>query len=428
VNFSAVLLRLAALVFLALSLVYNEFTIGLLHAGTQLEASTTRSIRLVQLTYLLLGLILLAAAMLIGRLKPLHRVNSSNLAASVLLLLIVFLLPITIIELALRPFAFGHRKTTIFVQDQELGWKLRPGHEGLWGDVKVSINKKGLRGPEIPYERTSRSYRILYLGDSVTFGYQLAPYEKTFPSRTGDLIQEGLEVEVETINSGVGGYSPWQQFLYLQSEGIRYDPDLVVISFVLNDVTEKFRLAQFGGNTVGFQLAQSATSVFDRFAGTSAIGFAIRKWSARNRFGDDVGVGAANLEALNDWSLIREADSAKVQNAWEVTLSNLSKIVALCEDHQIPVVLVAFPNRYQFLDPDSYGIPQEMVMDFGIRQGIETVNLLSALRATALQRNESPFDYFLDKNHLSERGSAVVAELLGPILIRQLVTMRPGLV
>ncbi len=420
-NVSAVLVRLAGIVFLVLPLVYNELTIGLLQAGTKLEPSTITSIRRVQLTYLLVGLILIAGAMLIRRFHALDRAGRSNLAASVLLFLIVLLLPATIIELALRPFSMDHRKTTIFVHDRDLGWKLRPGHEGIWGDVEVSINNKGLRGPEIPYERTAGQPRILFLGDSVTFGYRLAPYEKTFPSRVGGLIQAELGVGVEIINSGVGGYSPWQEFLYLETEGVRYDPDVVVISFVLNDVTEKFRLARYGGDSLGFQLAHSATSIFDRLASKSAIGFAIRGWSARNRYGDDVQAGAVKQEALNDWSLIQQPDSQKVQNAWDVTLTSLSKILRLCDAYEIPVVLVAFPSSYQFLDPDTSGIPQEIIIDFGIRHGVETVNLLSLLRITASQRGESPFDYFLDDNHLSEHGSAVVAELLAPILMRQLV-------
>ena len=398
---------MASLVFLLLPLVYNEFTIGLLHAGAALDPSTTTSIRRVQLGYLLIGLILLSAATLSRRLKVLDRVGRQNLTASVLLLLVVLLLPATIIEMALRPFTVENARTTIFIRDPELGWKLRPGHEGVWGGEKVSINKKGLRGPEVPYERTSGSFRLLFLGDSVTFGYGLAPYDRTFPSQIGDLIQEELVVEVEIVNSGVGGYSPWQEFLYLETEGVRYDPDVIVISFVLNDVTEKFRLARYGGDSTGYQLAHSATSVFDRFASKSAIGFAIRDWSARNRFGDDVQAGAVNREALNDWSLIQDANTPRVQHAWNLTLKNLSKIADFCASRGIPLVLVAFPNSYQFLRPEAYGIPQQIIMDFGSQHGVETVDLLSLARQRRPpHRGESPFDYFLDENHLSERGSS----------------------
>lgn len=66
---------------------------------------------------------------------------------------------------------------------------------------------------------------------------------------------------VETINASVSGYSPWQQAIYLQNEGLRYAPDVVVVAFVLNDATEKFELLRFGGAWEGWQLSRSFSSV-----------------------------------------------------------------------------------------------------------------------------------------------------------------------
>ena len=90
-------------------------------------------------------------------------------------------LPISILELSLRPFFELKTKTTIFVRDDVLGWRLRPNSNDIWGGVRVKINGKGLRGPELAYSKPPDVLRILYLGDSVTFGYTLNSYTETFP-------------------------------------------------------------------------------------------------------------------------------------------------------------------------------------------------------------------------------------------------------
>ena len=85
----------------------------------------------------------------------------------------------------------------------------------------------------------------------MTFGYRLKSYKQTFPYLIENLLEDKSVYEVETINSGVGSYSPWQEYTFFSTEGIKYEPDLVVVSFVLNDVTEKLGLKMFGGEGEG---------------------------------------------------------------------------------------------------------------------------------------------------------------------------------
>lgn len=66
---------------------------------------------------------------------------------------------------------------------------------------------------------------------------------------------------MEAINAGVGGYSAWQEYEYLRSRGVTLDPDMVVVGFVLNDVTENMDLVQFAGRWEGAQLLQSYYSL-----------------------------------------------------------------------------------------------------------------------------------------------------------------------
>jgi lysophospholipase L1-like esterase len=140
------------------------------------------------------------------------------------------------IDVVARPLVPLPRKSTLFVRDPELGWRLRPSAEDEWDGVPVTVNAKGLRGPEVDYARRQGAARILHLGDSVTVGYGLASHAASYPYLTAERLQRMGGPPIETVNGAVNGYSTWQEVGWLEREGIRYHPDLVVLGFVLNDV------------------------------------------------------------------------------------------------------------------------------------------------------------------------------------------------
>lgn len=119
--------------------------------------------------------------------------------------------------------------------DRTKGWVSKPNAEieVLNGDslLTYSINKSGLRGEQIyPYKRTPGKFRVLMIGDSFTFGEGVNNKE-TF----SHYLQEMLP-EAEVINLGVHGYGHDQILIHLQEEGVKYQPDLVVLGFVDADM------------------------------------------------------------------------------------------------------------------------------------------------------------------------------------------------
>ena len=247
------LLIISALIFILSSAVYSEFLLGLVGGQERLSKVTVKKIGVTQLYFLLPGLMLLLLSECVRKISWLKAVARKKLVAKILLALFFLIQPLYMLECALDPFTPKH-KGSIFVQDKELGWKLRPNAENRWGGKWIKINSKGLRGPELDYDKSANITRILYLGDSVTFGWGVESHKDTFPYQVEAVLENDHRCEIETINAGVGGYSPWQEYLYLSREGIKYHPDLVVMAFVLNDVTEKFGLTRFGGTGIGFQL------------------------------------------------------------------------------------------------------------------------------------------------------------------------------
>ena len=169
---------------------------------------------------------------------------NKSVAANLSLALISFVVAILMAEVMLKlfvgfpPTGPGHQE--LFVEyDSLLGWRKIPNSEGwrIARDFKVfeRINAKGLRGPDRPYEKPHNKYRVLLLGDSFTEGTTQNLEDLVSQLLERDLNKEGTDC-YEVINGGTGGYSTDQELLFFESEGVRYQPDLTVLLFVLNDV------------------------------------------------------------------------------------------------------------------------------------------------------------------------------------------------
>ena len=127
----------------------------------------------------------------------------------------------------------------IWAPHAEFGWKPIPGAERLYtgeGYGQVKINSHGYRDRPRTVVKQAATTRIGIFGDSQTEAIQVH-LDETYHY----LLQEMLDTQsrpVEVLNFGVTGYSPAQILLTLQQEIDRWDLDIIVVSFFLdNDVS-----------------------------------------------------------------------------------------------------------------------------------------------------------------------------------------------
>jgi len=115
----------------------------------------------------------------------------------------------------------------------DLKYELTPGASGrVWG-TDLKINSQGFRGPE-PSSNPS-THRVIVLGDSIAFGNNL-PLEDTFSFLLQQrLVSQGRDLEI--LNFGIGGYDTLQEVSLLEIRGLKYHPDLVVVTYCLNDIS-----------------------------------------------------------------------------------------------------------------------------------------------------------------------------------------------
>jgi lysophospholipase L1-like esterase len=423
------LLTLCGVLFILGAAVHNPGCISLAVDGARsafhrpgIATPPAARIHAMQWLFLAVGVALVLVAWTIGRVHALDSWFRRPQIEKLVLVMLVVAVPILWGELALRAFVPPRESTTkLFVRDDDLGWKLNPGATDTWGDVVVHINERGYRGPVVPYERTGKK-RVLFLGDSVTFGYRIARWEDTFPFLADSLAARTNSVAIETVNLAVEGYSQWQEAIVMQTEGARYKPDLVVLGFVLNDVTEMFHLVRFGGAEEGFQMRHAASSWLERVLSKSAIVYEVqnvtREIKAKRRLGEDLRLGAIKQQSLDVETLMRHPDQANVKTAWDFALADLQKIADQCKQLNIPFVVVALPFEVQLHDAMGLGTPQRVLFNYTQARNIEMIDLLPALSAAVCgAENVAPF---LDEDHFSLEGHRIVAEQLSEVIAKKL--------
>lgn len=105
-------------------------------------------------------------------------------------------------------------------------------------EVLIESDSRGFRTAERPWAKPPGAYRIVFLGDSTTFGWGVEAGE-----RFSDLVETALNAEgegrrFEAINLGLPGYTTHHALRLLDDIALRYEPDMLILSFGANDSRE----------------------------------------------------------------------------------------------------------------------------------------------------------------------------------------------
>lgn len=306
---------------------------------------------------------------------------------------------------------------SIFDRHPERGWTIARNFNVGPRQVdhvtaSVRTDENGLRvSAANPNQAKAQGFRILFLGDSVTFGGN-SPSELTYVAQTGmALTRKNESLSPVALNAGVLGYDTWQEWHYLVHDGLGLNPDLVVLQFCLNDVTAQFgpggtRAMQNHPNTV-----QAMTST--HWSGLCrAVTALIGRWQY-----EDPNKAWREIEHFEYQELLNSPDNRRVKTAWQRTFEDLRRIVKVCREEGLPLVLVCFPIKEQLKSTEASVVPQQRLKRFADAEGVPYLDLHPLYLSFQQREGKTPDDLMTDSTHPTILGNRLAGEAVAVFLV-----------
>ena len=319
--------------------------------------------------------------------------------------------------------------------DSLLGWSKVPGYSGRHQtpeyETLETFNSKGLRSPEYPYEKDSSQYRVLVLGDSYAEGYTVG-FDSVFTRVLERQLQQKMADRApQVVNGGTGGYSTDQELLFYRSEGRRYDPDLVVLLFCINDVWFNSQDKYWRGAKPVFRLTGKGLKLENVPVPEPHPG--VKSWllehsqiAKRLKIVKDKAMLAREGEKLpEDYRVYAKKYAPAMDTAWTVTEALIIQLDKEVEEDG-GKLLVCFVPEQEMVDPQrwqafktTYGIddpeydcfkPAVKLSDFCRRDSVEFMDPTAAFRK-AFQQNGTQL-FFPKDSHWNAEGHRVIGEEL----------------
>ncbi len=164
-------------------------------------------------------------------------------------------------EVLLR-LVFGFGSPVLYQVDAAAGYVPQPNQHVYRFFCHNDINHASMRSDEFAMPKPAGVYRVLFIGDSVTYGTTHVDQPLIFTSLLGKSLHapagggEGRRVEV--LNMSAGGWGPQNEVGYLMSRGT-FDADVVALVLNTGDPGEEF--APLHHADVNYPLASPMTAI-----------------------------------------------------------------------------------------------------------------------------------------------------------------------
>jgi hypothetical protein len=277
-------------------------------------------------------------------------------------------------EFALRMIGFG--KPVLYDNRLAWGYRPRPGQTlARFRGASVHVNALGARGPEVSATRAPDTTRLLFLGDSVTWGGTYVSDVELFAAVAADRLARAGR-RVEWLDAGVNGWGP-ENILGLVRETHGFDSSVWIVT-ALEDGFHREKT--HAGEVPYFDAPPWSAWQELLVLGAYKLLIAIK----RPKPPDDLArLADANLARYRDVEREARAAGARVLLVWHPTVDALANGVQ--------------PNRDRFL---ALGGPD-----------VETLDLGPAYRAAGGR-------VYVDGMHLDVAGHRVAGEAIGEALVR----------
>lgn len=286
----------------------------------------------------------------------------------------------------------------VAVHDPLLGWRLRPlareRHRTAEYDVAVRVNAQGFRADrvysEVPPTGVSR---VVAVGNSFTYGQGVEAHE-AFPA----LLERGLPA-TEVVNLGVAGYGTDQQLLMLESRGLRFRPEVVLLGLYMTNVFRNDDAVHGRFGKPVFRLGPEGELVLANVPVPAAGAAAVPR---------ETGIVARSPLLSKVWDRLEYRGFGEV---WATTAAILDRFAAVCRARGARLVVVVIPTE-QAVQGGALGRAlqaQSLRRLAAILPAGGQLTVVDTTPALLAARESGGLVYFPLDGHLNAAGHAVVA-------------------
>ena len=264
----------------------------------------------------------------------------------------------------------------VFEENSSYGYLMRPDQSVSPRGHRFQINHAGLRGVNFEADKPPQTFRVAFLGDSITYGGGEVPDKDLFVNSVASSLEIQGNRFIESLNLSVPGWGIQNMEGYISSKGF-YHADLLV--WVLPSVD--FRRPQTTLEENGF--------------------LEVKPWS-RIIYGGFLLVWKSS-QAMK-WHLGFGQGEAKAEPGSEILVKNLQafhRTLAGVKDKGVSCLVVIVPAA------GGYGPLDEDFVKF--RSQAESLDI-PTLDMRPIFEQHSSREVFFDGVHLTSRGHELVAE------------------
>ncbi len=310
------------------------------------------------------------------------------------------------LEALVRLYAPDHLfLTRLHVFSQTYGWVPRRSIGVEVDGKRVSFNASGYRGRELASPKRGDRTRVVVLGDSVAFGLGVSD-DETF-SNLLDVRDNGIEAG----NLAVQGYGPDQELLVLMHQGLRADPDVVVLAFCLaNDFVDAvLPVSLYDGRTPKprFHLAGDRL-VFDDSNLRQPALRRVQQWLSDHShlFERLTAAPAAPTEAESDWHERYKAALRDEDHVLRLNLALVRRMRDLSQERGSAFLVALFPDRssYRESSPLEKGFCEALRSD-----GVQVIDMSQHFKMSGQHWKAFASDGI---GHLTPLGHSIASEVL----------------
>jgi hypothetical protein len=242
----------------------------------------------------------------------------------------------------------------VISKDPLIGHEHRPNADAHLMGVRVKTNSAGFRDEEIQTDKPPGTVRIMMLGDSVLFGWGVKQDETVAARLEQAWRSAGRKIDV--INTGVGNYNTIMEVEFFLTRGYRFNPDVVVLNYFINDAEPipRYDYSWFEHVSAAWVYYGSRLDVVER---------------------------ELRLGRETDWRTYYRGlyDDARNPGGWQGVESSIRKLASYCRDHGIRLIIVNYPEL-RVLEPYPFPEVQRRLAALAADLEVPYLDLLDSLR------------------------------------------------